>query len=170
MTAYEIWARRHPQAAAEMQQLIGAIPWPANDLTDGKSEAWAQQRTRFNVARQGAMAWRNNVGATPTKEKHECPNCSFRFQVKKPPIRYGLANDSTKLNKEIKSGDLILAIPRLITPQMVGTKIAQFGSAECKPPGWKYAGTGEEPGQAAWATLLRSIGAYATFTTGEIEL
>lgn len=167
---YQQWQTRHPRAAAELRQLLGAMPWPANDKTDGKSEAWAQQQVRLSVARQGGMAWRNNVGATPAKVPSICPKCSFKFQIKQSPIRYGLANDSQKLNKRIKSSDLILAIPRVITPAMVGTTIAQFGAVECKRPGWIYRETEAEVAQAAWLQLMADLGAFATFSTGEVRL
>lgn len=162
MNNFNQWAARHPQAAAELQALLGAVPWPANEHTDGKSEAWAQQQVRIKAARAGAMAWRNNVGATPAKCKH----CGEKQQ----PIRFGLANDSAKLNESIKSADLILAIPRLIRPEDVGHTIAQFGSVETKRPGWRYTGKGQEEGQAKWLALIQQLGGYATFSTGELQL
>ena len=109
------------------------------------------------MAQLGGHAWRNNVGATPSR----CPECNTR----QAPVRYGLANDSARLNERIKSSDLILAIPRRIGPEHVGTLIAQFGAIECKRPGWEYTGQGREPGQAAWLALVASLGGYATFTT-----
>jgi hypothetical protein len=159
--AYQRWAASYPVAAASLLQALQGVAQPVTSPV-GETEAWAQQQARFSVASQGALAWRNNVGATPTK----CPSCGAKQQ----PIRYGLANDSTRLNREIKSGDLILAIPRLITPAMVGTTIAQFGSIESKRPGWHYTGKGQEAGQAAWAALVRGVGGYATFSAGKVEL
>jgi len=162
MSEYTTWAARWPQAAAELQETIGAMPWKTGVENTGKSEAWAQQNTRFTIGHAGAFSWRNNVLATPSK----CPKCN----AKQRPIRCGLANDSTELNDEIKSSDLILAIPRLITPEMVGTTMAQFGSVECKKPGWKYTGKEQEPAQAAWLALVASFGGYARFSTGDIQL
>ncbi len=159
---YTEWAAHHPHAAADLQQVIGANNQPACPETEGKSEAWSQQQVRLKAAHMGAMSWRNNVGATPAK----CLNCG----VSQRPIRYGLANDSSKLNATIKSSDLILAIPRFITPVMVGSTIAQFGSIETKRPGWRYTGRGTEPGQAAWLALIARLGGYATFSTGELNL
>lgn len=155
---YSSWAERHPEAAAELQMIlqIGVIH------RNGGSEARVQQEVRQQVARQGAMAWRNNVGATPAR----CPDC----KAPQVPIRYGLANDSKRLNERIKSSDLILCIPRTVTPGMVGQTIGQFGAVECKRPGWKYTGTEREAGQAAWLALISRLGGYARFTTGEIEL
>ncbi len=97
-------------------------------------------------------------------------NVSFKFDFRQQPTRYGVANDSAELNEKIKSSDLILARRVLITPAHVGTTIAQFGSIEAKRPGWVYTGKGQEPGQAAWLALIRSIGGYAKFSTGEYEV
>ena len=159
---YAQWQAKHPRAAAELFGMIRDMPWPAPGDVSEKSEAWAQQQIRFKVAQLGGMAWRNNVGATPAK----CPDCG----EKQRPVRYGLANDSPRLNERIKSSDLIAAIPRRITPDMVGTTIAQFGTIEAKHPGWKYAGTEREQAQAAWLALISKLGGFATFSTGDIEL
>lgn len=163
MDDYSEWAARHPHAAADLERVLGAVPWPVTPAGgDGKSEAWAQQQVRFRVAHAGGMGWRNNVGATPAK----CPDCG----TKRQPIRYGLANDSAQLNDKVKSSDLILAIPRVIRPEDVGRTIAQFGSIETKRPGWVYTGKGQEPGQAAWLALIKKLGGFAAFSTGDIEL
>lgn len=159
---YDQWAIRHPAAAAELAGILTAAAQTDPDDGAGKSEAWAQQRARLQIAHGGALSWRNNVGATPSR----CPSCGERQQ----PVRYGLANDSAAMNSKVKSADLILAIPRVIQPQDVGRTIAQFGSLECKPPGWRFTGRGRESAQAAWAALINRIGGYASFTTGEVTL
>lgn len=158
---YQEWATWYPEAAADLQTVINPALHPPEGSAD-KSEAWAQQQVRLKISHAGAMSWRNNVFATPAK----CPDCNAPRQ----PVRAGLANDSTKLNKKIKSSDLILAIPRLITPQMVGTTIAQFGSIETKRPGWTYSGNEREAAQAAWLALVNRIGGYGCFSTGDVEL
>ncbi len=162
MNDYELWASRYPEAAAEFNMMVGAVPWPATHESGGKSEAWAQQQVRLKIAHAGGMSWRNNVGATPAR----CPSCGER----QTPVRYGLANDSARLNDSIKSSDLIAAIPRVIQPSDVGTTIAQFGSVEVKRPGWQYTGKKQESGQAKWLTLIKKLGGFATFSTGEIDL
>lgn len=158
MTTYTDWAARYPEAAAALTRIL------CTDATHspGGSEALVQQQVRTSMASQGAMAWRNNVGAT----KARCPDCN----ASQVPIRFGLANDSSRLNKRIKSSDLIGCIPRVITPAMVGTTIGQFASLECKRAGWKYTGTDREAGQAAWLALISRLGGFARFTTGEIKL
>jgi len=47
---YAEWAQRHPQAAEELQGLIGAMPWSMTGEAGHKSEAWAQQQIRFKAA------------------------------------------------------------------------------------------------------------------------
>ncbi len=159
---YAEWATLYPHAAAELHRLLGAFNVPDDAQGGGTSEAWSQQQVRLKAAHAGCMSWRNNVGATPAK----CPECNAPRQ----PIRYGLANDSHKLNAQVKSSDLILAIPRLVTADMVGETIAQFGAIETKRPGWRYTGKGQETGQATWLALIAKIGGYATFSTGELRL
>ena len=138
------------------------MPWPAPAEIEEKSEAWAQQQVRFKFAEAGGMAWRNNVGATPAK----CPDCG----AKQRPIRYGLANDSARLNTHMKSSDLIGMVPRRITPALVGTTIAQFAAVETKRPGWQFKGTERERGQATWLSLISRAGGFAVFSTGELDL
>jgi hypothetical protein len=158
MSTYTDWAARYPEAAADLTRILCT---DAGHEGNG-SEALVQQRVRVSIADQGAMAWRNNVGAT----KARCPDCN----APQGPIRYGLANDSARLNKRIKSSDLIGCIPRHVTPAMVGTTIGQFAAIECKRPGWTYTGTEREAGQAAWLALILRLGGFARFTTGEVEL
>ena len=167
---YEQWAAAHPSAASDLQKMLGAVPWPTGNAGIDGLESAAQQQVRLKAAHAGAMAWRNNVGATPAKVKHCCPRCQFNFEVAQTPIRYGLANDSAKLNERIKSSDLILAIPRKITQEDVGKTIAQFGAVETKRPGWVYTGKGQEAGQMAWLALIKKLGGFACFSTGDLEL
>jgi len=158
------WAQRHPLAASELLTMLhqgSEANLPENAATH-KQESWSQQRARFEIAKQGGYAFRNNVGATPTK----CKECGARQR----PVRYGLANDSTQMNTRIKSSDLILAIPRKITPDMVGSTIAQFGAVECKKQGWEYTGKVGEAPQLAWLAFIESLGGFARFSTGGVDL
>lgn len=116
------------------------------------SEAEIQKQIRLEAANKGIYLWRNNVGATYTKDG------AF--------IRYGLANDSTALNREIKSADLIGVKPILITPEMVGVTIGQFISREVKLTNWRYSNNDQEKAQLKWAELILSLGGDASFATG----
>lgn len=166
---YQAWAQRHPQAAMELQQLLLADAH-YDPKTEGKSEAYAQQQARLQIAKLGGMSWRNNVGANKTKETHVCPACHFKFEIKQAPIRWGLCNDSHQLNEKIKSSDLIGIMPRLVTPQMVGITIGQFISVETKKPGWKYVGNDHEVAQLAWLQLIAGKGGVSMFSTGDVIL
>jgi hypothetical protein len=133
--------------------LDGGRPQPAAGL----SEAAIQARVRVEASKRGMRVWRNNVGAT---QDHETG--SF--------IRYGLANDSAAVNSVVKSADLVGIRPRIIQPQDVGSLIGQFVSYEVKRAGWSYTGTDREKAQAAWATLVLSMGGDARFITGEGQI
>ena len=148
------WARRHgisSEALAELAAMLAADGIVRE--TDVTSESRVQSNVRLLAAENDAKLWRNNVGVLTNEDGR--------------PVRYGLANDSPALNKRLKSGDLIGWRRRLITPDMVGTTIAQFASRECKPAGWKFTGTPREKAQAAWAQLVTIEGGDARFTTGE---
>jgi hypothetical protein len=149
------WAQRHGVSLAaikELERLYGVEPDPEVPAT-GLSEAAVQQNLRLEASRKGVRLWRNNVGAGALEDG------SF--------IRWGLANESSQVNKVIKSGDLIGIRPLLITPQMVGHIVGQFVSREAKPGDWRYAGTDREVAQLAWINLIISLGGDAAFATGE---
>lgn len=159
MTDYHEWARAYPQAATALAAVLHRVAEYEPPATP-RSEAAVQQAVRFEIARRGGLAWRNNVGATPAK----CPDCGAPRQ----PVRYGLANDSAQLNARVKSSDIIAAIPLVIAPHHVGTRIAQFAAYEIKHEGWQYRGDKHEAAQAAFLSLVAGVGGLAQFTTGDI--
>lgn len=91
--------------------------------------------------------WRNNVGA---------------FYHKKTLIRYGLANESKKLNEKLKSADLIGIRPILITEEHVGKIIGQFVSCEIKSPNVRLKNDNARlQAQKNWMDLINSLGGDA---------
>lgn len=163
MKSYDEWAAKHPAAARDLQAMLGAVPWPVTPPGgDGKSEAWAQQQVRLQVAHAGGGTWRNNVGAT----KARCVDCGAPQDV----VRYGLANDSEQLNRRIKSADLICCVPQLILPGDVGKTWGRFVSIEVKRPGWVFSGTDRENAQMAWAAAVTRLHGIAMFSTGAVKL
>lgn len=151
------WAERHQisqQAITELLAIFGCIPVVVPQATG--SEAAVQAQVRLEAARKGVKLWRNNVGVLP--------------DARGVPVRYGLANDSKRLNEACKSGDLIGWRPVNITQGMVGTTIAQFVSRECKRPGWKFKGDAHELAQLKWAQAVTADGGDAKFTSGEESL
>lgn len=88
-------------------------------------ESAVSNHIRLDAAQKGREVWRNNVGACIDDKTGRL-------------IRYGLCNDSKKLNEEIKSSDHIGITPILITPEMVGKYIGVFTAVECKESDWKF--------------------------------
>lgn len=118
-------------------------------------ETEIQNNIRLAASKAGWRLFRNNVGAGKLE------NGNY--------IRWGLANDSGKVNEHIKSGDLIGIRPVLITQDMVGSVIGQFVSREVKAPGWKYnPNNPRDVAQSRWAEMILLLGGDAKITTGEL--
>lgn len=153
------WAIRNrvsEQALSELRALMGIEPEPMRNVPTGASEAAVQAQVRLEAARKGLKLWRNNVGVLRDERN--------------VPVRYGLANDSKRLNETVKSGDLIGWRPVVITPAHVGSLIAQFTSRECKRPEWKYRGDDHERAQLRWIEVVTADGGDAAFCNAEGSL
>ena len=148
------WALRHgisAQALHELDVMFGTFTH-SDGGGDGRSEAAVQADVRLEAAGVGVHLFRNNVGVLTDKEGR--------------PVRYGLANDSAKLNKVIKSSDLIGWRRVRITDAHVGQTIAQFVSRECKRPGWVPKNDERETAQLKWLQLVCANGGDGKFCTG----
>lgn len=142
-----------PYAAVEdLRRQMGMINTDPPAVV-GMSESAVQSLVRLEASRKGCRLFRNNVGAGYLE------NGSF--------IRFGLANDSDRLNQQIKSADLIGIEPVLITQEMVGQTIGRFLSREIKAAGWQYSGTAREQAQLRWLELIASMGGNAAFAADE---
>jgi len=161
----EEWAKRWAIPAQALQELaqLSIVEPDADDIVGGKTEAYVQSAIRgIEAPSKGVFLWRNNVGAGSLyKDEDLCDSCRYNLQHKKRPVRWGLANDSPKVNKVIKSGDLIGIRPVLIRPEMVGMKIGQFVSRECKAEDWHWSASEREVAQLAWATVINDNGGDA---------
>ncbi len=157
-TAIYDWAARWNlprQAIDELAAQFGLTPSsPFSKIDEKYTEAYTQSLVRLEAGRMGLKLWRNNVGVLPNPDTGQ-------------PVRYGLGNDSSTLNKAIKSGDLIGWRPIFITQAQVGSKLAQFISRECKRIGWKYTATDRERAQLRWIQAVNADGGDARFVTGE---
>ena len=145
----EQWAIKHHVSAvalADLKQSLG-LELPASEPT--KSESRVQSECRLTASQAGGLLLRNNVGAGTLD------NGQY--------LRWGLANDSKRLNTHVKSGDLIGIWPLLITPEHLGLTIGQFWSVEVKGANWTYSGTEHEQAQARWAQLVIAHGGRAQF-------
>ena len=136
----DAWKILYPEAAAALRSVLIDAPTPT--LIEGKSESAAQTEVRIAASHAGWRLWRNNVGAGMVDGQF---------------LRWGLCNDSSAINKRIKSSDLIGIKPG-----------GQFVAREIKPPGWVYSGTEREEGQLRFMTIVVAMGGDAKFTTGEL--
>lgn len=139
-------------ALQELRAMMGIMP-DAPEGRPGRSEANVQSRVRLEAARKGLHLWRNNNGACVDENGNH--------------IRYGLANDSKKLNEFIKSSDLIGIRSVEIQPHHVGQVIGQFVAREVKPEGWVYSGTDREVAQRRFIELVTLHGGDARFCNEE---
>ena len=95
----ELWFKRWnlpPDAIADFRRIFGVATDPHYNK-NAAGEAAVQQNVRLEISRCGGRVWRNNTGVAR--------------DVSGRTIRYGLCNDSEKLNRQIKSSDLIGITP-----------------------------------------------------------
>lgn len=112
-----------------------------------------QSELRLRIAREGRTTlFRNNSGAMKDQTGRV--------------VRYGLANDSARINEVLKSGDLIGWTKVVITPEMVGQTVAVFTSIECKREGWEPDPKDKrEEAQRKWAKAVNDAGGIARFVS-----
>lgn len=114
------------------------------------SEDVVSQAVRLDAAYGGVTLWRNNTGVFTDKTGR--------------PVRYGLANDSAKLNAEFKSSDLIGFTPLVIQPWHVGQTLAVFTAVETKHSDWHLIPSDKRGhAQQRFIDLVRAGGGYAGF-------
>ena len=147
------WALKWHVPQAALDDLCSLTTGPVTPGTMGLTEASVQTRVRARATQRGGMLLRNNVGAY----KDQFGNF----------IRYGLANESKKMNKRTKSSDLIGIYPLTVTPQMVGSIVGQFWSVEVKESCWKYRGNEHEAAQLHFIELVLALGGRAQFCSNE---
>ena len=116
------------------------------------SEGAVQTNERLAASQAGGVLWRNNSGAYLDDYGRL--------------IRYGLANDSKRVNEITKSSDLIGITRVVVTPDMVGTTVAIFTAVECKAEGWRYAATKREKAQLNFINLVKTLGGIGRFSNG----
>ena len=86
-----------PAAIADLRAILGAATQPEHGPTQPSSEAAVQNAVRMEAARRGYRLWRNNSGSL-TDDRGNI-------------VRYGLCNESQKINRIVKSSDLIGVAP-----------------------------------------------------------
>lgn len=144
------WAERHNIPRAALDELL-SLTLPPAPVATGGSEMQVQQLIRAEAPFHGARLWRNNSGVGTDD--------SGRV------VRFGLGNDSAKINKVFKMGDLIGITPVTVTPDMVGHPVGVFTMAEVKKPGWRKPSNDRERAQAAAILCVQKLGGYAGFVS-----
>lgn len=133
---------------------LALVQWETKHEAPG-SEAYVQSARRLAAATRGIYLWRNNLGAA------EMTRGGF--------VRYGLANDSPKLNAVLKSADLIGITPHVVVAADVGKTHGIFTSEEIKKPGWVAARDPRYPAQMRWFSLVQRSGGIARFVTDPLQ-
>lgn len=154
MGALDEWARAWGVSPEAIQDLAVRLT-VESEITPGHGEAETLGLVRLRASQAGWRVFRNNVGACHTNDG--------RF------IRYGLANDSKRINEALKSSDLIGIRPVRIDSAHLGRVLGQFVALECKRPGWVFTGGAREQAQQDFLSIVDALGGYARFTTGGIE-
>lgn len=149
------WAERFnigPDALFSLYQIL-TIPLGSAAVGEYEknSETYVQNVLRVLASsREHAYLWRNNVGATQTPDGRM--------------IRYGLCNESKKLNQRFKSSDLIGGTPVTVTADMVGKRVMIFTAVEVKKADWKHGSdTQRERGQLRFINAVRAAGGFGFF-------
>lgn len=133
------WAMKHQVSQAALDELLGLDDLDGVSAA-GPSEMSVLRACRLQADQLGGVLWRNNSGAT--------------FDRNGRMIRYGLGNDSKKLNRDYKTPDLVGIAPG-----------GRFWSAEIKRPGWKGVANDREKAQANAGRHIQSLGGLFTFAT-----
>lgn len=143
------WAQRHGVPQYMVTELMQSL-YPAHiPKADGNhSESWVAAELNVEASYYGARLWRNNVGATKT-------DTGF--------LRYGLCNESSKMNDSLKSSDYIGVTPIVVQPSQVGSTIGVFTAIETKRTSWKFTGAKRETAQLNYINLVKSCGGIAGF-------
>jgi len=107
------------------------------------TEAPAQAEIIVRAFQMGYALWRNNSGVAREEHRH---------------VRFGLGNDSAKINKVWKSADLIGVGPN-----------GRILWVEVKKPDWVFKGTEREVAQANAIKQVNDLGGIAFFCTSVEE-
>lgn len=159
MTRLHDWSIRHHvslQALQELHILLTSTVVAPPDTVEGALETDVQARVRVAASQAGDVLWRNNSGVLKNERG--------------VPVRFGLCNDSEKLNEHAKSSDLIGIRRVLVTPAHVGRTVGVFYAREVKRAGWRYTGTPREVAQLRFIEAVVAMGGDAGFATSEGDL
>jgi hypothetical protein len=116
-----------------------ALPYHLPDLSGAMSEAATLARVRIALSKAGLLVWRNNSGDRNGR-----------------PVRFGVASPG--------GSDLIGLRSVLVTPEMVGTRVAVFVAVEVKDSGGRAT-----TAQLHFLETVRNAGGIAMLVRSEGE-
>lgn len=157
MTIYE-WAQKHgytAQALRELEMILNPA-FPQGSVSANLSETDTQSRARLAIAEIGGSLMRNNSGAARDQNGRM--------------VRYGLANDSKRINEEFKSHDLIGITPVQVQQHHIGRVFGVFTAYECKHPKWTKPESKRDKAQENFAKFVRAKGGISGFLTHESQI
>lgn len=141
------WAIRWGIPIQALVELTQALAPNVTIDSNETNETAVQNKLRLLAPKINCHLWRNNNGAAiDEKGRH---------------IRYGLANDSKRINKKFKSSDLIGITPVSINGQIVGV----FTAIEVKKPGFTHPQTEREIAQSNYLECVNTAGGIGIFAT-----
>ena len=148
------WQRKHGITAEALADLVTMVGLDVPRSTKDTPEARVQDAIRLCASKNGAILWRNTVGALKDENGRL--------------IRYGLCNDTKKLNENIKSSDLIGITPVMITDEMVGSLVGVFTAVEVKKSDWKFLQSDKRAcAQLKFGQIVIAKGGIFTFANSE---
>lgn len=146
------WAEEHGVSGEALLELFTPPIAESKGFTGGENtETSIQKRIVLATNTTRSLLLRNNSGAFK--------NSTGRF------VRFGLGNESAKVNARFKSSDLIGVTPVLIEPCHVGRTFGVFTAVETKAPGWNYRPTEREKAQKYFLEVFAARGAICCFAS-----
>jgi hypothetical protein len=150
-TEIEQWADRYRVPPIALKELYEILTPPLPDFGATRNERSEQNKIRAAAPLAGASLWRNNSGvARESNGPGRCPKCDSVLPIASHAVacpgcrkrilrgeatryvRYGLGNDSRKINDRFKSPDLIGLTPVIIRPEHIGRTFGVFTGIEVK--------------------------------------
>lgn len=121
-----------------------------------KSESEIQQLVQIEGPFHACILMRNNSGSFEDKDGRQ--------------VRFGLGNISKRQSENLKSSDLIGITSVIITPGMVGQRVAVFTAIEIKAEGWKPTLSNKrEKAQLNFINWVKSLGGIASIVSSVDE-
>ena len=132
-------------ARLELQEILESPVTVSERPAKPGTEAAVQRDLRLAAPKLRCLLFRNNVGVLK--------------DARGIPVRFGLANDSARINSRIKSSDLVGVAPD-----------GRFLAVETKAPGWAFGGSQREEAQLRFLNLIRARGGIGIFATSIEDL